>query len=162
MAQHHVIQASENCFRVHASSQLQHHATGLQGEQAFWIVEGLNELKAQLVAHSHRGYESGDTALLHSSSSLDLACLHSCVYSIQILAQCCKIQHLGIIARAGQENYLIPCSLKLCRNSLIAVDNAHSEGNQRRRNSFIHKGAAHGVLATDGRQLQGIQGSEST
>ena len=162
MAQHHIIKASKNLLRVHASGQLQHHAAGLQSKEAFRIMEGLNELKAQLVAHSHRGYESSDTALLHSSSSLNLACFHSCVYSIQILAQCCKIQHLGIIARAGQENYLIPCSLKLCRNSLIAVDNAHSEGNQRRRNSFIHKGAAHGVLATDGRQLQSIQGSKST
>ena len=162
VAQHHVVQASENYFRVHASSQLQHHATGLQGKQAFRVMEGLNELEAQLVAHSHGGYECSDTALFNSSCSLDLACFHSSVYSSQILAQCSKVQHLGIIARAGQEYHLVPCFLELSRNGLVAIDNAHSKGNQGGRNSFIHKGAAHGVLATNGRQLQSIQRSEGT
>ena len=155
-------QVCDFMFTNGSYSEIENKLTEILGDKIEAVREGLNELKAQLVAHSHRGYESGDTALLHSSSSLNLSCLHSCMHSVQILAQCCKIQHLGIIARAGQENYLVPCSLKLCRNSLIAVDNAHSEGNQRRRNSFIHKGATHGVLATNGRQLQSIQGSKST
>ena len=123
-------------------------------------MEGLNKLEAQLITHSHGGYQSGDTALFYSGSSLNLVCFHSRMHGGQILAQSCEIQYLSIIAWAGQEDYLVPCSLKLSRHSLVPIDNTNSEGNQCGRNGFIHKGTAHGVLATNSGQLKGIKGSE--
>ena len=162
MTKQHIIQAFEQLFRLNSRSQLQHHAARLQSEQAVSIMERFDEFKAQLIAQAHRRYQSSYAALFNSSSSSNLACFHSLVYSRQVLLQRSEVQHLCIVAWAGQEDNLIACCLEISRNSLVAVDNANCKGYERRRNSFIHKGTAHAVLAADCRQIKRIERRKCT
>ena len=82
------------------------------------------------------------------------------MYSGQVFLQHCKVQYFCTIARAGQEDYLVACCLEVGRYSLVAVDYAYCEGNECRRNGFIHEGTAHAVLAADCRQVQSIKCGE--
>ena len=160
--QKQAVQAVKQLLRLYACCQLQHQAAGLQGKEAVCIVERLDKFKAQAIAKAHGADESCNTALLDCGRSHNLACFHSLVYGGQVGLEHTKIQYLGIITRAGQEDNLVACCLKVSRNSLIAVDNAYSERYQCRRNCFIHKGTAHAVLAADRRQIQCIQCSKRT
>ena len=123
-------------------------------------MERFDEFKAKLVAQAHGGYQCSYATLFNSSSSSNLACFHSLVYSSQVFLQGCKVQYFGTVTRAGQEDYLVTCCLEVSRYSLVAVDYAYSEGNECRRNGFIHEGTAHAVLAADCRQVETIKCGE--
>ena len=161
MAEQHVIKAFEQLFRFYAGCQLEDHAAGLQSEEAVGIVERFDEFKAKLVAQAHGGYQCSYATLFDCGSSSDFACFHSLMYSGQVFLQGCKVQYFGTVARAGQEDYLVACCLEVGRYSLVAVDYAYCEGNECRRNGFIHEGTAHAVLAADCRQVQSIKCGES-
>ncbi len=118
------------------------------------MEEGFHEPEAQTVAQAHGGDGGCHAPFLHHAGGENPFAQDGFVDAVQEGPQGGVIHHFVFIAGYRDEHHCVAGLFEFVGDGIPAVHNPYGEADQGRRNFQVHEGAAHGILAADGRQFQ--------